>query len=582
MSVSQQETPPGVPADGLDWEESPVASEGVRSLFVTLGKTFRAYQLYDENNPVRRRFVDQLRTEFLGIWEDLDRLVVTIDEDHMYLKGSEVYKSESRNDSLAFLFFKDGVREITFRPGLETEELDQFLGVLQKARKLVPEGDDLLTVLWEQDLRFFEYQYVDLLAEGVEMPEAGGGNTQAELRAALDGEDEEIASQASASQKAQEQTTPQTVKQDDFNPTLYALDPREMEKLRAELLKELKRDTRADVLNALFDRLEESSNRERQSEILEILATLLPNFLSRGALVGATSVLQELRRLERTQGIFDEQRLAESRRILDRISAPEAIEQLIQGLFDGTIRASAAQLGGFLQFLRGGALSPLLRASETVEHKELQSVLRKAVQSIANQDRPAVVRLLEEDDPVLASGAARLAGEMKIVEAGAALSGLLTHPDPTVRLAAVEAAVTLNASSVASALEKTLRDPERELRIAAAKGLGALQYRPAAKTLSAIVKGRAIRTADISEKVAVFEAFGIIAEEDGLDVLDGLLNGKGFLGKREPTEIRAAAALALGRIPGAKARASLEQATQDDDAVVRSNVNRALRNEGEG
>ena len=37
------------------------------------------------------------------------------------------------------------------------------------------------------------------------------------------------------------------------------------------------------------------------------------------------------------------------------------------------------------------------------------------------------------------------------------------------------------------------------------------------------------------------------------------------------------AALGLGRIGSAEARAALERATQDDDPVVRSNVNRALR-----
>ncbi|MDH3228140.1 MAG: HEAT repeat domain-containing protein, partial [Thermoleophilia bacterium] len=509
------------------------------------------------------------------------RLVVRVDEDHLYLAESVVYKSESRNDSLAFLFFKDGVREITFTPGIESEEIESFLGVLQRARKLVPEGDDLLTVLWEADLRFFEYQYVDLLAEGVALPEAGPGNTQAEMQGALEAEDEEIAAEAQRAESgAAEQPAAQTVKQDDFNPTLYALDRREMEKLQSELVRELRRDTRADVLNALFDRLDEPGNRERQSEILRILTVLLPNFLSRGALVPATGVLQELRRLESSAGVFDEQRIQESRAILDRISAPEAIQELIQALFDGTIRASSAQLSGFLQFLRGGALAPLLHASETVEHKELRDVLRKSVQGIANRNRKSVVEILEEDDPVLAAGAARLAGDMQIAEAGPALTRLLSHADSAVRLAAVEAAVTLKASAVAAALTGALEDPEREVRIAAAKALGALQYRPASKALGSIVKGRTIRTADISEKVAVFEAFGIVAEADGLEVLDSMLNGKGFLGKREPTDIRAAAALALGRIAGPAARAVLEKATQDDDPVVRSNVNRALRDEG--
>ena len=581
--MSEQGTPlAGAATDGQEWSEDPGTVERVRTLFVTLGKTFRAYQLYDENNPVRRRFIDQLKAEFTTLWEQTERLVVRVDEDHLWLGEAEVYKSESRNDSLAFLFFKDGVREITFRLGLETEELEAFLGVLQRARKLVPEGDDLLTVLWEADLRFFEYQYVDLLAEGVTLPEAGAGNTQTELQGALQAEDEELEEQEKRAQSGaaeEERPKPQTVKQDDFNPTLYSLDRREMERLQTELRNELRRDTRADVLNALFDRLEEPADRERQSEILRILSTLLPNFLSRGALVAATGVLQELRRLESSSGVFDEQRISESRAILDRISAPEAIQELIQALFDGTIRVSAAQLSGFLQFLRGGALAPLLHASETVAHKELQAVLRQAVQGIAGRNRGAVVKILEEDDPVLAAGAARLAGDMQIAEAGPGLTRLLSHPDAMVRLAAVEAAVTLKASTVAGALVQTLEDPERELRIAAAKALGALQYRPAAKPLGSIVRGRAIRSADISEKVAVFEAFGIVAEADGLGMLDDLLNGKGFLGKREPTDIRAAAALALGRIAGPEARAALEKATQDDDPVVRSNVNRALRNE---
>jgi hypothetical protein len=577
--VTEQPDPSDTPHAGLDWEESGLPVEQVRSLFVTLGKAFRAYQLYDENNPVRQRFVDTLRGEFSALWTELDELVVTLDEDHIFLDGSEVYFSESRNDSLAFLFFKDGVREVTFLQGVETHELDQLLGVLQRARKLSPEGDDLLTVLWEAELTYFRYKYVDLLAEGVALPEAGPGNSGAELQAALEAEDREIDEQASRAEAGQEQETPLTVRQDDFNPTLYALDPREMETLREELQKELRRDTRADVLKALFDRLEEPENRERQSEILVILETLLPNFLSRGGLMAATNVLRELQRLEGLPGIFDETRLSASRAILDRISAPDAIEELIAALYNGTIRASPTQLGAFLRFLRGGALAPLLRESETVEHKELQAVLRKAVQGIANENRSAVVELLSQDDPVIAAAAARLAGQIQVTEAGPALVRLLRHEDPAVRLAAIEAATTLKASVVAGALESSLEDSEREVRIAAARALGELRYSPAQKKLAELVRSRQLRVADVSEKVAVFEAYGMSAQEAGVPLLDELLNRKGLLGKRESSEIRAAAALGLGRIATPEARASLERATQDDDPVVRANVNRALRHE---
>jgi hypothetical protein len=569
-------------ADDADWDETGLPVEVTRGLFVTLGKAFRAYQLYDENNPVRRRFVESLRAEFEKLWTEVEQLVVTLDQDHIYLGGIEVYRAESRSVSLAFLFFKDGVREVTFLPGIERDELVRFLSVLQRARKLSPEGDDLLTILWEEDLQHLQYQHVNLLAEGVALPEAGAGNTQAELQAVLEAEAEEqaVGSEAVAGEEGDESPAPQTVSQDDFNPTLYVLDPREMEHLRNELQKELRRDVRGDVLSALFDRLEEPQDRERQSRILGVLATLLPNFLSRGALVAATRVLEELRRMEAAPELFDEQRLQESRALLDEVSAPGTLDELIRALYDGTIRATPSQLGGFLQFLRGAALSPLLRAAETVGHKELQAVLREAVKGIATRNRSEVVRLLGENDEVIAAGAARLAGSMQIIEAGPSLARLLSHPRPSVRLAAIEAAMSLKASTAAGALERTLKDPDRDVRVAAARALGTLRYRPAADALATIVTGKSMRNADIGEKVALFEAYGMVADEAGVPLLDGLLNGKGFLGKREPAEIRAAAALGLGSIAGPAARSALQKASQDDDPVVRSNVNRALRSEG--
>jgi len=583
--TDNDQTMAGMP-DGGRWGDPAAAPVvPVRELFVVLGKAFRAYQLYDENNPVRQRFLESLRQAFLGLWEEVERLTLTVEEDRIVLAGQDIYKSENRGDSLAFLFYKDGVREITFLPGLEGDELVRFLDVLQRARKLLPEGDDLLTVLWEEDLQFFQYQYVDFLAEGLELPVPGSGNSQQDMQNVLQ---EELAEEAEEEEEEEEapgrpqeaaEAAPKAVSKDDFNPTLYSLDPREMKVLEQELQKELNRDLRGDVLTALFDRLEEPGRPERQSEVLGVLGTLLPNFLSRGALDSATLILEELRKLEAMPGTFDEERLAESRALLDAVSAPETIAELIQALYDGSIRAAPQQLAAFLRFLRAGALSPLLKASETVDHKELQAVLRAAVKGIAERNRGAVVRLLGEADAIVASGAARLAGEMQIAEAGPSLAGLLAHGDASVRLAAVEAAVSLKASTAAGALQQTLDDPEREVRIAAARALGALRYAPAARRLSDIVGSKEIRTADITEKVAFFEAYGMVAQESAVSMLDKLLNGKGFLGKREPSEVRAAAALALAKVTAPSGRAALMTAAQEDDPVVRSAVNRALRRE---
>ena len=550
----------------------------VRELFVTLGKAIRAVQLYDENNPVYQRFVQSLRDALKDLWGEVDRLVVAVEEDRFTTAGEEVYRAENRSDSLAFLFFKDGIREITLLPGLEQDELAKFLGVVQRAKKSRGEGDDLLTILWEADLLHFKYQYVDLLAEGVEIPVPGAGGTEAQLQGVLQ---EEVKEQAAAQEKAaQQQEKPKgTVSRDDFNPTLYSFDPRELELLQQEITLEMARDLRGDVLAALLDRLEEPDNPARQSEILSILRTLLPNFLSRGAILPAARVLQELRALGGKAGVLDAQRKQESEKILERLSSAQTMEELVRALEDGSIRATPAELSALLSHLRPSALGPLLRASELTHIRELQPVLRAAVHGIAERNPQAVAALLRDQDPIVLAGAARLAGRLKAAEAAPTLATLMSHSIADVRLAAVEAAVDLKASTAASALQSLLTDAERAVRIAAARGLGKLRYRPAATGFRDVVSGKEIRTADISEKIAFFESYGELAGEAALEMMDKLLNGKGFLGRKEPPEIRACAALALGKIGTDKARRSLQAAGTDDDAVVRTAVNRALRGE---
>jgi HEAT repeat protein len=91
------------------------------------------------------------------------------------------------------------------------------------------------------------------------------------------------------------------------------------------------------------------------------------------------------------------------------------------------------------------------------------------------------------------------------------------------------------------------------------------------------VKGRALKDADLTEKMAFFEAYGALAGSSGVTFLDGLLNSKGFLGKREDSEIRACAAMALGKIGSRDAADALQKAQGDKDTLVRNAVNRAMR-----
>ena len=109
------------------------------------------------------------------------------------------------------------------------------------------------------------------------------------------------------------------------------------------------------------------------------------------------------------------------------------------------------------------------------------------------------------------------------------------------------------------------------------RALGARAYRGVFNRLESVVKGKSVRDADLTEKMAFFEAYGAMCGDNGVPYLDEILNGKSMFGKREDGELRACAAIALGRIATAKARQALQQSANEKDVVVRNAVNRAMR-----
>ena len=101
-----------------------------------------------------------------------------------------------------------------------------------------------------------------------------------------------------------------------------------------------------------------------------------------------------------------------------------------------------------------------------------------------------------------------------------------------------------------------------------------------ATPVEAAIKGRELRDSNLSEKMAFFEAYGLLCGDAGVPLLDGILHAKGFMGKRDDSELRACAATALGKINTPKAMETLNRAVGEKDVIVRNAVSRAIRGAG--
>ena len=569
--------PPAAAAGG--YEVSDLTLAEAQEFFTTLDKAVRARRLYAANNPAYQAFLASFRKTVGSLWDGTFAFSVIVEETG-FRWNEEFFSPGEGREKLAFQFYKDGIRGLTFLPGFE-QEIEPFLDVLARARHIdAASADDMVTLLWEQEFTSLLYNYVDALAEGIEVPEAGEAPTNSLdltlISADITGADTSPARMPMAMQQGQPSVA-QLLMRDDFNETLYFLEPGELEYLRVELQKEVDRDIKGDVLKALFDRLEDPVP-TRQAEIVRICRQLLPAYLSSGDLRSASTILIELNEALEARDVLNPTQSAEAQEIFAELSDPVMLRQLLKSLEDGAIDPAGDELGIFLRYLKPGALAPLIRAVETTHVPELQFRLRGAIEGLGRAHPNILMELLKSEEEVIVTGAARLVGQIALVQAVPAVAQLLAHPSAAVRRAAVESLVNIRSGAALDALQKALEDPEREVRIATARGLGAIRYQPARARLEELLQGRIVRDADLTEKIAFFEAFGAVANADSVAMLDKLLNGKNLLRKQSP-ELRACAAMALGKVGTPASRVALEKAAADANPMVRNAAQKALRPE---
>jgi hypothetical protein len=331
------------------------------------------------------------------------------------------------------------------------------------------------------------------------------------------------------------------------------------------------------VLSVLFDLLELQTYGTVRAELIAIVENFIPYLLGSGDFHSVAFVLRELREvLERGKEVISEHRAALAA-IPARLSQPEALSQLLQALDEATVHPSEEELGELFRELKPEAIVTLAGWVSRLANEQVKTLVKRSAERLANQNPAEVLKALASPDTATALEMVRLAGRLRLAAAPDGMGRLLESGDREMKLAVVDALTSIASPTALRMLEGAVEDPERDVRMAAVRFLSSRGHRGAFQRVEAAVTGGKLRQADLTEKIAFFEAFGALSGVAGVGVLEKILVPRGLLGRREDAETRACAAMALGKMRSPEARAVLERAGQDKEALVRNAVSRALR-----
>ena len=434
----------------------------------------------------------------------------------------------------------------------------------------VDAGDDLLTLLWEQDFQFVSYHFAEVVTEPwVYDPQAAsmgaGPSDQNEVREVV-------------RQEVESAPRPDgSVQLDEADATLYFLDETEIAQLTRQVEDEYQRDVRAASLAAIFDVFEVQGERGVRGEVVEILDSLFPHLLGRGQFRTVAMILREVRGLREKIQDQDAEASERLKGFVARLSAPATIGQVLEALDTAPELPSGEDLAEVLRELEAPALGAILEHLPRLTSETVQQVVQSAAARLATAHSAELVRLLKTLPAEALPAAMSLTAGLALHTAVPSLGDLVRHVAPEVRLSAVEALGGLATPGAMAALEPAIDDPDRAVRTAAVAIVMDRSYMGALRRLEAAVTGKSPVALEPSERRQVFEAYARIGGPNTLATLRGLLVGQGLLRRKSSSEIRTCAAYALGRIRLPEVRDLLESLIQDKDLPVRHAAASILR-----
>lgn len=558
---------------GTSLATSSAALGAIEDALRSFAKALRAMQLYLPNNPTRAQAIEQSRAAFARVWEHESEFSLTIREAVLLCDGNEVYEDIERGaEGLPWLLHRDGLRLLKFREGFESADLEALLSVLQRARSAAADEDDLVTMLWVADLEHVQHQHVEIngasdFTSGITDRASSDANASAATPLAVP---------SAESTPVGDGPPPGLIRVEDYDSTLYFLEAREVTYLRDELKREYAEDPRQHAFAVLFDILELPDAADAATRTLGCIDQLLIESLAIGDYENVGYALREaasaLRRAD-----FPALIAHALRDMPSRLSEAAVMEQLLERLDDSARAPNAPLLDALFAELQPAALTPLVAWLGIASPSPARVAVERASLRLAGTNTSELARLLEHPNTTIVRSALKIAAQLATPAAVPGLSKVLRSDDATLRTEAVLALADIGSPGALQALERGVDDSDRDVRTATYRAIAARKHAGALPRIAQALRRKELRTADLGEKVALLDAYGTLCGDAGVQELDAILNARGLLGAKEPADLRACAARALGLVGTPNATEALQRAADAKDVVIRSAVSRALR-----
>ncbi len=559
--------------EGVETDEELLLARDLTSFFL---KTFKAIRFYPPDNPTIKGFRDQLLKKLQYFLNKYPSFILQIGEFTLSFKDRMLYENRDAKSSLAFLLYKDGLRELRFVKGLEEWEVQGLMDVIRGNENINQMEDDLVTLIWERDFVHISYLATDefledapiLIPENIDQFRSNlifkplAYNVQVDL---LEEEEPDL-------DKLLSQTVRETPLRDR---SVYFLAPEEVDRLRMEVENEIDPTFVFNAIDILFEILGLEKEQEPYQDAVNLLLKMLDGLLTLGQFQRASDLLKRFYIMIKTYELRDWQAEA-IHKLIENGGDEIRIERIGKILErDGGIRLEDAN--EYLILLQQNSIKPLIKLLGELKNSKTRRVVCDALSEIGKNAIELFTPFIDDRRWYLVRNITYILGRIGKEKALPHIQKAFNHDELRVRREAVQALGLVGGPKSISLLIKALIDRDARIRAMSAINLGRIGKNVGLAALLEVVQSKDFQKKEPAEMKAFLDAIGMVGSNEALPALQQMLEKKSLFGMGKKDETRSGVANALAMIGTPEARAILEKGKNSKEESIRNACQQALR-----
>ena len=448
---------------------------GVVEFCSTLERAVKTVCLYPVTNPLPDEFRQKLFVVLTKRLESDGRFVLVTTDSGFLHEGETVYERPGTEENLAYMLFRDGVREIAFEPGVQRDECDRFLTALVDVFSAAGTATDVANRLWEAALPHIRHYTIDRVVSGTYIEMADDEQLALRNRQFVQGTAPGPEAIEAISTPGKENDTPYAGTQlerfryvmqvfgnageisDEEKIQVAALasieSPRAGEQLGLEILFEITRGGSSPLLiEEALTLMEKQYDRCVQADAWDMARTILEGWRSSppDATANVTQRLQQA---------------------LSYAAEPRHFERLARYL-NSNSEIDLGDVRAFLELFGVGALKPITAMLCNLEHRQARQMVCSFLSARGGDGLDLIGGFIYDKRWYVVRNVAMVLGEIGQEKAVGYLRKSAGHQDRRVRIETLRALKRIGGLEATRILMSFLNDPDLDLRMRALRAIG--------------------------------------------------------------------------------------------------------------